>query len=198
MVWAQRDLHHLRDQQNFTEKPTSSIGAASIRAHPWSGHSPMRSIRGGLLIRWFADLPIERKLRIVITVPGDGRLRHRDDHARGDEPAARARGLAALCHAHRTRVRRRASSRRSRPATTRPRASRRWTRCGTSRWWAALRSSLPDGRKLATYRRGLDDAARARARSLCKTGRRAGFRRPRLRPGEPASDSLQAGRVIST
>ena len=24
---------------------------------------------GGLLIRWFADLPIERKLRVVIMVP---------------------------------------------------------------------------------------------------------------------------------
>ena len=49
------------------------------------------------MFRWFADLPIERKLRVVITVPAMAALRDRDCHAYRDQPAAPAGGNAAAC-----------------------------------------------------------------------------------------------------
>ena len=39
------------------------------RRHCSVGLSILSRQRGGTLIRWFADLPVERKLRVVILVP---------------------------------------------------------------------------------------------------------------------------------
>jgi two-component system sensor histidine kinase/response regulator len=57
---VQRELHHVGFQKISAKKPTS---------FGWGGNSAFRSQIGGLVIRWFADLPIERKLRMVIMVP---------------------------------------------------------------------------------------------------------------------------------
>jgi two-component system, sensor histidine kinase len=109
-----------------------------------------------LLLRWFADLPIERKLRFVISAPamaafGVGLILHlvtsvthfEDDMRRRATRIARVTGVAVIQAVE-------AGDERA--------AERALAELREESMVSAADIALPDGRTLATYRRGTSDA----------------------------------------
>jgi TMAO reductase system sensor TorS len=159
---------------------------------PWGGRPPGSTFSEVLLIRWFADLPIERKLRVVISVPAMAAfafallvhiatnvVHARDDLQRRATRIARVTGVYVI---------------ESLEAGDEKGALSALNAMREEAMVSGAEISLPDGRKLAAYRRGENGSHQAQlepgARQLSKLPPPADFD-PRQRP----SISLQHASV---
>ena len=110
------------------------------------------------MFRWFADLPIERKLRVVITVPAmaafaiamvmhvaTNLLHLRAELQQRAAGIARGAGVSVI--------------EALRPRRHRGRRSSALARCATSRWWTSRRSICRTGKRSPRYDRAANERA---------------------------------------